>query len=186
MKFLFVLVLALGFQTANAQNLGEAYDWLKYSYKKIPMKASQPYYDTAIKVGKAYNSDKLVKNAKFYAENVLHTDDIAEIPGKGITMNGTYDLFTNDKRDEEHTYKVNYKINVQVKDGKYVVEMHDFDIYFLENKVEFGLKYNAAKNDDGKSNQFMAIFHSLNQRQIQKLCETMSMDMLPADATASN
>ena len=186
MKWILVLALAFGFETATAQNLGDAYDWLKYSYKRIPLKASLPYYDTAIKAGKIYSSDMLTRNAKYFAESVLRNESVTEEEGKGITMAGSYDLFTNDKRDEEHTYKVNYKINVQIKDGKYEVAMHDFNIYFLENKVEFGLKYKAAKHDDGKSNQFMAIFHSMNQKQIKKLCDAMSMEMLPAEATASN
>ena len=149
------------------------------------MKASMPYYDTAVK-GTSASYTKLIENAKYFAENVLHTEDVADIAGKGLTVNGTYTMYTNDRKDEEHTYTVNYKMDIIVKEGKYSVAMHDFNIFFLNNKVEFGLKYKGAKNNDGKSNQFMAIFHNLNEKQIKKLCETMSMDMLPADATASN
>jgi hypothetical protein len=185
MRYLIILALAFSFETATAQNLGDAYDWLKYSYKKIPMKSSQPYYDTSVVAGNNYSTEKLTTNARYFAENVLRTEDVADLEGKGITVNGSYELYTNETKDEEHTYTVNYKMDIQVKAGKYSVAMHDFNIFFLNNKVEFGLKYKGAKGNDGKSNQFMALFHNLNEKQIKKLCETMSMDMLPADATAS-
>ena len=128
----------------------------------------------------------MAENANYYFQNVLGAPALVEEEGKVIAAFGSYDLYTNEKRDEEHTYKVNYKIDIRIKDGKYDIVMHDFNIFFLENRVEFPLKYKAARNEDGKSNQFMAMFHTLNQRQIKKAYETMSLDMLPAEATASN
>ena len=185
MKWIMVLALALSFETATAQNLGDAYDWLKDSYKNIPMKSSMPYYDTAVS-GYGLSQERLADNAKYFIENVLGATELIKADGKTISTYGSYALYTNSSKDEEHTYIVNYTLDIAIKDGKYAVSMHNFDISFLNNKVEFSLKYKGAKNQDGKSNQFMAIFHTLNQKQIKKLCETMQMTMLPADATASN
>jgi hypothetical protein len=185
MKWLIVLTLAFSFQSASAQNLGQAYDWLKDSYKKIPVASGMPYYDTLVS-GVSSSYDKLSQNAMYFAEQVLQTEEISKLDKPGYSIKGSYQLYTNDRKDEEHTYTVNFKIDVAFKGGKYSVDMHDFHITFLGNKVEFGLKYKGAKNNNGSDNQFMAIFHALNEKQIKKLCETMSMDMLPAEATASN
>ena len=185
MKWIIVLALALGFETATAQNLGEAYDWLKDSYKRIPMKSSMPFYDTAVS-GLGYSQERLAANAKYYIENVMGSVEVPDLSKKMITADGSYLMYTNDLKDEEHTYVVKYKMDITIKNKKYAVAMHDFDISYLSNKVEFSLKYKGAKNYDGKSNQFRAIFHSLNEKPISEFVEAMSMNMLPADSTASN
>ena len=178
-----VLVMISCF-AANAQNLGEKYEWLKLSYKKIPLRASQPYYDTTVHFGDKLAGNTLENNARYYFQSVTSTDSLA-FENNTFTGKGSYTLYTDNKKDEEHTYVVNYTMEVTLKNGKYEVGMHDFEIYYLTNKVEFPAKYKRAAEDDGKSNYFMALFNDRNRLEIKKLAKTMAFGHLPDGATAS-
>ncbi len=182
-NFVLVMLVACSFGTATAQNLGQKYDWIKTSYEKIPLRANLPYYDTSVAATEEVNKNILEANAMYYFDNIISASSV-DVDGHKICGKGSYTIYTSDKKDEEHTYTVNYSMDITIKDGKYRVAMHDFGIYYLTNKVEFKAKYKHAEMNDGKSNYFMALFNDQNKMELKKLARVMSSTSLP-NSTAS-
>ena len=184
-KLILILISVCCVNSLMAQNLGEKFDWLKLSYTKIPLKASLPFYDTVFSYGNQFSIEKLQTNAKYYFETVLAAPSVDTVDKKLIGK-GTYTIYTDYKKDEEHTYTVNYSMEIGIKDGKLEIAMHDFDIFYLTNKVEFPAKYKRAESNDGKSNYFMALFNDQNNVEIKKLAKVLMAGTLPETATVAN
>ncbi len=185
-KLFFLVLIAISFSNiASAQNLGERYKWLQESYARIPLQKGLPFYDTNIKVTSEFPEQRIVDNAHYYFNSVIASPKVDTIE-KRYSAKGKYVIYTNDAKDEEHKFDVEYKIDLVVKDGVYSVEMHDFNILYLTNKVEFEAKLKHAKMNDGHSNYFFALFNDQNKTEVRNFVSTLSKKTLPSQATAAN
>ncbi len=185
MKKVFLAVFAMfAMSNAKAQNLGQRYDWLQNSYLKIPTQGGLPHYDTLVKYGNLFSENQVMESASRYLKLLRACDSVAVV-GNKIMSKLTYNIYTDEKHDEEHTYTVSYLLELSVKSGKYSVSMHDFDISFLTNTVDFQTKIKHAKDNDGRANYFMALFHDQNNLEIKKLTDALN-GKFDEKATASN
>ena len=184
-KIILIAFAACLCQTACAQRLGQKFDWLKLSYKKIPLRDNLPFYDTAVAYSPLVNNTTLKDRIMYYFESVIGSPNVDTL-GLKYSGKGTFNIYTDSVKDEEHTFVVNYTMDVILEEGKYEINMRDFDIFYLTNKVEFPAKYKHASANDGKSNYFMALFNDQNHLEIKKLVKILTIGNVPDNATVGN
>ena len=188
MKRLFFLSLVMigSFGAATAQNMGYAYDFIKLTYKQIPLHAGGPEYDTAVSAGKTAAMSNIERNATSFF-NTFDSKTINAEEGT-YTAQGSYTYMTTKQQNVEHTYEVNYTVEVKVKKGKYTVTMRNFTMSNQDRLIDFRESIKSADKNNGICNQFLAFFHDRNKEEIAKVCKAINtgvFDDVMQSATAS-
>lgn len=180
--FATIVFLAAG-SLATAQNMGTAYEFIKKSYKQIPLHGNLPEYDTTISLERGINTGKLEQNAAAIFEKfdnkIINADEHV------YSGNSSYSYSTVKKEDIEHLYIVNYTLKVHVKKGHYKVSLHSFTISNQDRLINFRESIKSADKNNGICNQFLAYFHKSNKDEITKICKAISNGEIITNATAS-
>jgi hypothetical protein len=183
MKWIVIAALVMFSFGASAQNVGEAFDFIKSSYRSIPLQSNLPFYDTTVKViGRS--EAQLTEDMLRFFEGTFesYTYDTANNTFVGY---GTYNFRTTKKESFENSYLVNYGVRVVVTSKGYKLAMQNFTIINQEREIDFRESYKSAHRNNGVCNQFLAYFNWHNQKQIRKIGRDINSLIMPSSLTAS-
>jgi hypothetical protein len=183
MKWIVFAVFAFCSYSVSAQNVGDAYYFIKTSYRTIPMQSNQPYYDTTVAV-EAGDAQKLTDNVQRFFENSFDSY-IVDSDSHTFVGFGTYTFRTTKKESVENTYVVNYSVKVAVAGKGYQLSMQHFSIINQEREINFVESYKSAGRNNGVCNQFLAYFNWHNQKEIKKIGRDLNSIIMPSILTAS-
>lgn len=183
MKLIVLVAFVMFSFGASAQNVGKAYDFIKTSYKSIPMQSNLPFYDTTVKVSGTSREELLNQIQQFFASNF--DSYVFDTASNTFAGTGTYEFRTTKKESVENSYMVNYGCKVVVTNRGYKIALQHFTIINQEREIDFKESYKSANRNNGVCNQFLAYFNWHNQREIKKIGRDISSHISPSTLTAS-
>jgi len=161
-------------------------EWLKSTASHIPLKGREPYYDTVVKYTDNFTREDMDHNAVYYFKKMFGSKMLKlESEKHSYTGYGVY-VFSADKRNAAPgMYKVYYTVDITVKGCKYYVDMHDFKMENQHAEVSFFNLLSSAKENDAKSKEILAMFHTNNEYEIHRIYDVMSSKSYLRQSTVS-
>jgi len=187
MKNIIVLLVAivLGSTVASAQNLGRQNEWLVNAPFNIPIKASQPHYDTMIKFTHNFPTEVLATNADFYFTNIFGAKTYEKVSEHTYSGTSSYYFSIGNPKDINATFKVTYTLEIHFKDNKYSAKMHDFIIEHKNEVVDFRTSYDRAAEEEMTNKKMLAYFNKINKNELLKVYQTMRQTNAANEETAA-